>query len=210
MRVLDLFAGLGGFSQAFKERGHEVVTLDFNEKFNCDFTLDIFDVTPGAPPFDAGSFDIVLASPPCEKFSVMQIGRNWEPGPSHAPKNEGAKLALSLVRHARKVIEAINPRFFIIENPMGKLRKLDPLEGIERRVISQCQYGRAEQKMTDLWGGFPPSLELLPPCKNGSPCHTPAVRGSYTGIQGKMTAEEKALIPRKLSIAICLAAEHDL
>lgn len=28
MRVLDLFSGKGGFSRAFAERGHDLVTVD--------------------------------------------------------------------------------------------------------------------------------------------------------------------------------------
>lgn len=34
MKVLDLFAGLGGFSQAFRDRGHYVFTIDNNKEFN--------------------------------------------------------------------------------------------------------------------------------------------------------------------------------
>jgi hypothetical protein len=42
----------------------------------------------------------------------------------------------------------------------------------------------SQSKPTDLWGGFPPSLILKAPCKNGDPCHVAAPRGSSTGIQG--------------------------
>ena len=41
MKVLDLFSGLGGFSQAFKDRGHKVTTLDNNPEFNPDICIDI-------------------------------------------------------------------------------------------------------------------------------------------------------------------------
>lgn len=34
MKVLDLFAGLDEFSQAFKDRNHDVTTLDNNSEFN--------------------------------------------------------------------------------------------------------------------------------------------------------------------------------
>lgn len=36
MRVLDLFSGLGGWSAAFRDRGHEVITLDIEPKFKPD------------------------------------------------------------------------------------------------------------------------------------------------------------------------------
>ena len=34
MNVLDLFCGLKGWSKAFKYRGHTVVTVDIERKFN--------------------------------------------------------------------------------------------------------------------------------------------------------------------------------
>ena len=43
MRVLDLFAGLKGWSSAFD---HDVRTLDIEPKFDCDITLDILDFEP--------------------------------------------------------------------------------------------------------------------------------------------------------------------
>ena len=44
MKVLDLFAGLGGFSEAFRQRGHQVITVDVEEKFHPDICIDILDM----------------------------------------------------------------------------------------------------------------------------------------------------------------------
>jgi len=41
---LDLFAGLGGFSQAFEEaEGWEVTTVDIQERFGTDICADVMD-----------------------------------------------------------------------------------------------------------------------------------------------------------------------
>lgn len=205
LKVLDLFAGLGGWSGAFQDRGHQVTTLDMEARFGCTVTADILDVAsldelPGAP------FDIVLASPPCESFSVLTIGRNWtgpHDRPRHAPKTPKARLALEIVETTRTLIEAHAPSFFLIENPVAKLRKLPALAGLERRTVTYCRLGEPFRKPTDLWGGFPPSLVLPVPCRTvngrvverdglawaidhltGEPCHVSAPRGSRTGIQG--------------------------
>lgn len=205
LKVLDLFSGLEGWSSPFKERGHEVFTVDNSDMFNADLKKNIFDLTVADIPWQP---DLILASPPCEKFSVMNIGRNWYK--DHTPKTEGAALAVNLVKKTFDLIQEMEPKYWVVENPRAKLRKLDVVQPYERRTVTYCQYGKKFMKPTDLWGGFPPSLELRPMCQNGAPCHVRAVRGSKTGVQSKTQAAEVAKIPEELSLQICLAVEKDL
>ncbi len=204
MKVLDLFAGLKGWSDPFKARGHEVYTIDKDPKFDVDSYQNIFELHRGHMPWIP---DIILASPPCEGFSVMQIGKNWTK--EHEPKTGKAIEALDLVSVTRQLITEFNPKFWIIENPRAKLRKLPIMAGLERRTVTYCQYGEKRMKPTDLWGGFPPSLVLKPICKNGDSCHVSAPRGSRTGTQG-MDRDLSAKIPEQLALAICCAAEIDM
>jgi hypothetical protein len=202
MKVLDLFAGLRGWSQAFKERGHQVFTIDIDEQFDVDLHLDILKLKASDLPWRP---DIILASPPCEGFSVMQIGKNWTK--EDEPKTDKARHALSLVAKTLHLIEELQPQYYIIENPRAKLRKL--ITHLERRTVTYCHYGEKRMKPTDLWGNFPPSLKLHEPCNNGDPCHVSAPRGSTTGTQG-MERTVSAKIPYDLSLAVCLAAEKDV
>lgn len=209
MRVLDLFSGLRGWSEPFEARGHECRTLELDKKFaNITYYMDILEFAKD-PAAVLGDWrpDIILASPPCEGFSVMQIGRNWTP--EGEPKTDKARLSVKLVEATRQTIRLLNPRFFVIENPRAKLRKLPVMADLERRTVTYCQYGEHRAKPTDLWGGFPPSLVLKQPCKNGDPCHVAAPRGSRTGTQG-MDRALSAKIPALLAQAICEAAERDL
>lgn len=183
MRVLDLFAGLRGWSDPWKERGHEVITLDNDPSFGSDLTVDMAEFSQDIDRYlDGWRPDVILASPPCEAFSVMTIGRNWTR--EHEPKTDKARLALELVGHTVYAIHWLRPRFFVIENPRAKLRKLEPVQHLDRVTVTYCQYGEPFMKPTDLWGGFPSSWWPKPPCKPGSPCHISAARGSRTGIQG--------------------------
>lgn len=107
MKVLDLFAGLGGWSKPARERGHEVTTVDLDPRFGTDIVADVFDLTVdrlGGP----GAYDLILASPPCEKFSVMTIGRNWYRDGS--PKTAAAAAALRLVTHTHTHSSAVSIR----------------------------------------------------------------------------------------------------
>lgn len=204
MKVLDLFCGLKGWSAPFKERGHDVLTLDLDLRFDADYIVDILAWDPGVLPWRP---DIILASPPCEGFSVMTIGKNWHH--DDTPKSAAGELAHAILSRTVAIIEGLEPTFFVIENPRAKMRKMPMLKGYERRTVTYCRYGETRMKPTDLWGGFPPSLILHQPCKNGDSCHTRAPRGSRTGTQG-MDRTESAKIPHALATAVCLAAEAAL
>jgi len=210
VRILDLFSGLGGASSAFVDRGHSVVTLDNAPRFGCTITADILNVTVD-DLLGYGPFDFVWASPPCTAFSVASIGHHWGGGHRrYEPKTEAAATGIEIVAHTIRLITGLEPRAWIIENPRGVLRKLPVMDGIERRTVTYCQYGMNHMKPTDLWGGFPSTLELHPPCKNGDPCHESAPRGSKTGVQGIKSSAERALVPYALSLQVCIACEDQI
>lgn len=205
MKVLDLFAGLCGWSNPFAAHGHEVFSIDLDSRFDVSLHADILDVKVSDLPWKP---DIILASPPCEGFSVMNIGRNW----THTgdPKTTTAQMGLQLVAATLALIDELLPTFWILENPRDKLRVLPIMDGLERRTVTYCHYGEERMKPTDLWGRFPPSLVLEPTCRNGDLCHLRAPRGSKTGTQGYGSYAKKSLIPYPLADAVRIAAEFDL
>jgi hypothetical protein len=206
VRVLDLFAGLGGWSAPFAERGHEVVTVDVEPTFGATLTADVLSVGP-----HFGRFDVVLASPPCESFSVASIGTHWMGGlRAYEPRTAQAHTAIALVHWTLAAIECMRPSVAIIENPRGMLRRLGILDRYERVTVTYCQYGDTSMKPTDLWGlPFPASWQPRAMCRNGASCHESAPRGAKTGTQGKVGAAERAVIPYELALSVCLAAERD-
>lgn len=209
MKELDLFAGLKGWTEPFADRGHETFTVELNPAFAPDLQMDILDLEPSDLPWLP---DIILASPPCTSFTMMSVGKNWtsadDPDP-HQPKTRTAEMGRELVLRTLYLIEQLEPRFFIIENPRARLRSLPFLKHLERREVWYCQYGHPTAKPTDLWGVFPPSFVTRPICHNGSPDHVSAPRGSQTGTQG-MGSAASAKVPYQLGLAVCQAAERDL
>lgn len=200
MKILDLFSGLEGWSAPWRARGHEVYRVELDLRFPAEHR-DAMDFEPSQLPWVP---DVILASPPCTAFTVMQIGRNWTH--EHQPKNDKARHGLKLLERTLWIIDQLKPAGFIVENPRGKMRRMPQLEKFERRTVTYCQYGESRMKPTDLWGGFPDGLKLSPPCKNGAPCHDRAPRGSTCGTQG-MDSAESAKIPFLLSLEICEAFE---
>jgi hypothetical protein len=199
MLIFDFFAGTGSATQAFKDAGHTVITFEIDESHNATHTIDVMQITSKWLQETYGTPDFIWASPPCTAFSVASIGRHWEKNINgNTPKTEAAVYNQELVFHVRSLIEDAKPTFgFLIENPVGMLRKLKPVEGLDRHTVTYCQYGDTRMKPTDLWGNV---LNWLPrsACKQGMPCHVAAPRGSRTGTQGLKNPKERSMIPYQL------------
>lgn len=197
MRILDLFAGIGGERrrETIEELGHEYITLDIDPKLNCNITADIFSVNGS---YFTG-FDLIWSSPPCESFSVASVSHHWNI--DRTPKSENAKYSLRLINKLILFLDEAKPKYFVIENPRGMLRKMDAMQGIQRDTVTYCQYGDTRMKPTDVWNNIN-SWKPRPMCKRGDSCHRAAPRGSKTGTQGITGYYERSVVPVQLWIEI--------
>ena len=186
MKVLELFAGTCSFSKVARELGHEVITLDNDNYHDVDIVKSILDFNPKEDLPKGWKPDIIWASPPCTTFSVMSNFNYWEKiNDIPVPKNSKASINLAFVLKTLEIIKELKPRFWIIENPRGLLRKFPFMERLKKDTVTYCQYGTDYMKPTDLWNNIN-SWNPRPMCKNGMPCHQEARRGAKTGIQGDM------------------------
>ena len=192
MKVLELFAGSRSFSKVAEEMGMETFTSDFKPFDKIDYVVDILDFDVSKLPFKP---DVIWASPPCTYFSVASIGHHWNK--DHTPKTEQAKLGVKIVQKTLDIINFLKPDYFFIENPRGKLRKLDVVKDILRATVTYCQYGDNRMKPTDIWTNNT-NWKPRKICKNGMPCHESAPRGSQTGTQGLKGNYERSIVPYEL------------
>lgn len=118
MNIVELFAGTKSLSKAAST--HMTFTSDIDPVFNTDYTVDIHDFDINKVPFKV---DFIWASPPCESFSVASIGHHWNT--DNTPKTQEAIDGVNRVLKTFEIIEKLQPKAWIIENPRGKLRKLD-------------------------------------------------------------------------------------
>lgn len=219
MRILDLFSGLGGFSAAFRDRGHTVTTLDLDPRFRADHVRDLMTVSD----LDelGGPFDVVLASPPCERFTIMRVSANWRKqhstGTFH-PKNIETERAVALALHTFDLIDRHAPWYFVVENPRAMLCRVVARVPV---TTTYCRWGMPYMKPTHLWTNIGGDW---PRCKAGNPDHHAQPRThadrkrmgvEKLGIQGisdydgASSAAQRALIPYRLSAAVALACERD-
>lgn len=212
-RALDLYCGLGGkkdskhrggWAQALRDLGWDVTTVDFDRAFQPDICIDVLKLTAADLREKYGHFDFIVASPPCESYSVCSIGHHWQS--SGVPKSQKAKDAIILLKHTIDLIEELKPSYWLLENPVGMMRKIPFMQLLPQQTVTYCQYGdtggmdgKPRQKPTDLWGRMPEGFKFRPMCKRGAPCHVAAPRGSSTGTQGGKSYAEKSLIPYDLA-----------
>lgn len=75
----------------------------------------------------------------------MNISKNWHH--DHTPKTDKARLANSLVLHALRLIEELEPTWWFIENPRDKLRRLPCMA--EAQTINQYPATGAVKEVID-------------------------------------------------------------
>tara|TARA_Y100000004_G_scaffold182147_1_gene228544 strand:+ start:3600 stop:4346 length:747 start_codon:yes stop_codon:yes gene_type:complete len=200
MRVLYLWAGKeqSGVA-AWKEDGHEIISVGIDKDAGLTICKDIADVTLEELEL-LGPFDFIWASPDCKVWSLAALHMNhWEKrGSEFVPMTARAIEMKSRVIHTLDLIQGLNPTYWVLENPKGILRKMRFMQNYQHHLVSYCQYGDTRMKPTDLWGRFPATF-YPKYCGYNQPCHEPSPRGSHeTGTQG-MEWEERILIPYGLS-----------
>ena len=158
LKVVDIFAGAGGFGEGFKQAGCDILACIEVDDWACD-TLEAN--MPGTPVhrrdittitdeelanYATGNVDVVIGGPPCQGFSFS--------GPKEKDPNDPRNsLFLEFVR----CVSVWKPNVFVMENVPGLLnrktaeglRVVDVMrsefEGLGYRVntklLRACDYG---------------------------------------------------------------------
>lgn len=122
MKVIDLFAGCGGFSTGFRQAGFDISkavefdssianTYQLNHPNTKTIVADIATVDNNKF-FSKGEADIIIGGPPCQGFSMA--GARIRGGFIDDPRNY-------LFKHYFNVVKIVKPKIFIMENVKGLL-----------------------------------------------------------------------------------------
>lgn len=145
MKMLDLYSGLGGASEAFLQNGWEVLRLENNPLLEGVPETEITDILEwdfeimGDTPMS--QIDLIWSSPPCREFS------NAYNAPKSKAKRAGEEFKPNFehVIKTMEIIKWVNPRYFVIENVRGAIQDFKHLLGNPRQIVGSWA----------LWGNFP-------------------------------------------------------
>lgn len=143
IKVIDLFAGCGGFSVGFEKAGYEIVkAVEFDKEIASSYchnhpktimyAEDIGKIVD-ENHFNRGEADVIIGGPPCQGFSMAGARIREKNAFMNDPRN-------FLFRHYVNVVKLVRPQVFVFENVKGILSK-DKGE-IFREIVSA--FGNAD------------------------------------------------------------------
>ncbi len=148
-RMLDLYSGLGGASEAFVKAGWQVDRLENNglltdpkSEFCVEGTTHQDVLTWDFHKLPPCTYDFIWASPPCLEFSQAYRA------PAMVAKREGREFKpdLSLLARAKEIIDWFKPEWWVIENVRGASKPFSEfLQSPPRQIVGPFF----------LWGVFP-------------------------------------------------------
>tara|TARA_R100001594_G_C3894495_1_gene229261 strand:- start:2 stop:580 length:579 start_codon:yes stop_codon:yes gene_type:complete len=171
--IISLCDYSGNWSKPYKDNGFNVIQVDLHLAQDIRLFKKIKKKVYG-----------ILAAPPCTEFAGS--GARWW-------KNKNPQLLfdnIALVDACFRIIVVHNPKFWVLENPVGRLVHWI---GKPKYIFNPCDYGDAYTKKTCLWGNFnipkknpvDPKFIVMPNGKRMSALHyfgSPKTRATKRGI----------------------------
>lgn len=180
LKAIDLFAGAGGFSLGLQQAGIDVVLAVEKDQWCCDtlywnkakafpkmqiIEADICGLSGeyllGKVGLAKGELDMLVGGPPCQGFSYASSTRSLD--------DPRSKLMWQFIR----MVNEIQPRYFVIENVRGLLSfkdffrdLLDCLEKcgyvVRFNLLDCASYGVPQRRVRVLIDGARSDLNVLP------------------------------------------------
>lgn len=181
MKALDLYCGLGGWSDGLAEAGFEILGVEIREDLaklykHQVIIADVCDLDPSR----FQGYDLIIGSPPCRDFSAQarcafRMGNPWKIPPD--PNGHGANLVNAFLRF----VKIAQPKYWLMENVVNLTKYLT--------ISPIMQVKIAGGKQRCFWGHFPLFLVT----------YHPEIKMHYTG---KLRSEKNAYIPREIGRAL--------
>ena len=181
---IDLFCGLGGWAEGFLAEGYDVIGVDNDHRFAAGYeALGAHFVLADVRDLDGRDFRgarCIVASPPCQSFSVASHRGDRRIGWSGGRDGRDLPLVQAGYRFAADAGVPI-----VVENVSGAVRWLG---------APKARFGSRY-----LWGDVPPLIPTGPgPLKHLVPLQR---RGALTAEEGRRALRAKIPLPLARAVA---------
>lgn len=193
--VLDIFCGSGSVSTVARSLGYEVISVDIRRRKGvCEPTLclDLLDLPDDF--FCSLKPYIIWFGMPCDIFSNASGGFHLDK--NYQALTDKAVLHLQVFRKMLAIIDKVQPTYFFIENPRGKLDKYPVFKkwlDLKKSVIYYCtlsSYGFSTTKPTMIATNYQAlTLKPLDPFGRGAKNKVPGTFSNLTKVQRQKTPE---------------------
>jgi len=152
MKALDLFCGLGGWSDGLAAEGFTVEGIELDSDIAAQYKHPVYvaDITKIDPEAWTG-YDLIVGSPPCRDYSqfARTFGHTWKipPDPLNNP------WSLPCVYAMLNFVKVAKPTYWLMENVVG-LTKIIDLKPRSISYIGRSRHGL----MRAFWGNYPAFL----------------------------------------------------
>lgn len=157
INILSLFSGTHSWTKDYENSfKYDVYSVDIEYRYKNTICRDI--LTWDYERELNKRISVVYASPPCNMyFTYMKNPPGSNPKMKQNEYTEYEKeLSLKLVDKTIKIIEYYKPRYFIIENPRGRIIKhYESVCGYRPILLDYCMYGFDYKKPTFLYTNVP-------------------------------------------------------
>lgn len=193
--ILSLCDYSGVWAQPYADAGYDVICVDLKRGQDAILWPSPMSDQPRLPSefLDIkaykGRVHGVLAAPVCTVFSGA--------GARHPRSDDEIRQGLALVDACVRIAWVLEPDFFALENPVGKLTNWlgEPLLRFQ-----PCDYGDPYTKRTCLYGKFNPKL----PVNKVEPVEGSKMWAKYGG-KSERTKEARSMTPKGFAKAFYLA-----
>lgn len=190
MKALDLFCGLGGWSDGLALEGFDVLGVEINPEIATLYkhkvmVQDVLNLEKLLNFYRTkfNNYDLIVGSPPCRDFTQLPDTRWKEP--------KKTDRGLILIHAFLRIVKKLKPKYWLMENVVGLTEYLN--------IKPQCIVRLTSGKRRALWGNFSP---FLIPRDYSHPKHM--------NIHGKHRAWIRAKIPLPTARALGKTVKEQL
>lgn len=190
--ILSLFDFSGNWSRPYARAGYNVVQIDI--KLGDD--INDFCVEHLVEELGVEEVHGILAGVPCTDFACS--GARW-----FADKDADGRtdLSIELVWQTLRTVELFCPKWWVIENPVGRMPRLIDALNSKPFYFNPCDFGKGQEdedytKKTGLWGQFvPPTIKNIGEDRSVYPAQGSKMHKKYGG-KSEKTKMLRSITPR--------------